>query len=181
MGWIPSFSCANWIGIITCNSIGSRLCTCVESPKPPSSPPPEGQNTVVLAPGVAVHEDILRCTFVASGGPGGQNVNKRSTKAQLRVKIFDLGLPHKAQQRLERLARSVINSDNELVLQSDATRSQAQNKRACIDKLKQLVLRSIVEPKRRRATKPTRGSIERRIDAKKRRGMIKKNRKDPDQ
>ena len=152
----------------------------MESPKPPSQPPSKGDKTVVLAPGLGVHEDVLRCSFVASGGPGGQNVNKRATKAQLRIKIFDLGLPEKAQIRLARLARSIINAENEIILQSDSTRSQAQNKKACIEKLKELVLRAMVEPKKRKKTKPTRGSIERRIGAKKRRGEQKRLRKDLD-
>jgi ribosome-associated protein len=97
------------------------------------------------------------------------------------VLIDELGLSERARRRFERLAGSSINSDGEIVLQSDATRSQAQNKKACIDKLKELVLRAVVEPKKRRATKPTRGSIERRIDAKKRRGEIKRRRRNPEQ
>ncbi len=153
----------------------------MQSPDQPSKPPSADAKAVVLAPGVSVHESVLRCSFVASGGPGGQNVNKRSTKAQLRVFLSDLGLNDFAHKRLTRLARSVINSDGEIVLQSDGTRSQAQNKAACIGKLRELVLRAQVEPKRRKKTKPTRGSIERRIGAKKRRGEQKKLRKDPDQ
>lgn len=136
---------------------------------------------MILAPGVAIREELLRCSFVASSGPGGQNVNKRSTKAQLRVLVDELGLNERARRRFDRLAGSSINSEGEVVIQSDSTRSQAQNKKACIDKLKDLVLRAVVEPKKRRATKPTRGSIERRIGAKKRRGETKRRRRDPDQ
>ncbi|MCA9304724.1 MAG: aminoacyl-tRNA hydrolase [Phycisphaerales bacterium] len=134
-----------------------------------------------LAPGVFVREDLLRCTFVASSGPGGQNVNKRSTKAQLRVFVDDLALNERARRRFVRLAGSSINSEGEVVLQSDGSRSQAQNKKACIDKLRELVLRAVIEPKKRRATKPTKGSIERRISAKKRRGEQKRQRREPDQ
>ncbi len=181
MGKVTTFEVVRWMRITTCNSRAEWLCTGVQTPKPSSNPSPEGSSTVVLAPGVRVREEILRCSFVASGGPGGQNVNKRATKAQLRVKIVDLGLSESAYRRFERLARSLINAEGEVVVQSEATRSQAQNKKACIEKLKELVLRAVVEPKRRRATKPTRGSIERRIEAKKRRGQRKRTRKDFDQ
>jgi len=153
----------------------------VKTPDPPSQKPATTPGTVILAPGVAIREELLRCSFVASSGPGGQNVNKRSTKAQLRVLVDELGLNERARRRFDRLAGSSINSEGEVVIQSDSTRSQAQNKKACIDKLKDLVLRAVVEPKKRRATKPTRGSIERRIGAKKRRGETKRRRRDPDQ
>lgn len=152
----------------------------MSTPDPAPKKPDKAPGTVVLAPGIAVREELLRCTFVSSGGPGGQNVNKRSTKAQLRVVVDELGLNERARRRFDRLAGSSMNSEGEIVIQSDATRSQAQNKKACIDKLKELVLRAVVEPKKRRPTKPTRGSIERRIDAKKRRGETKRRRRNPE-
>lgn len=181
MGARMTFQCARWMWIITCNSTASLLCTWVSTPEQASRQPPNPSGTVVLAPGIAVREELLRCTYVSSSGPGGQNVNKRSTKAQLRVLIDELGLNERARRRFDRLAGSSINSEGELVIQSDATRSQAQNKKVCIDKLKELVLRAVVEPKKRRPTKPTRGSIERRIDAKKRRGETKRRRRNPEQ
>lgn len=167
--------------IITCNSSPSLLCTWVNTPNPSSSPPPKQPGSVNLGPGISVREELLRCSFVASSGPGGQNVNKRSTKAQLRVLVDDLALNERARRRFVRLAGSSMNNEGEVVIQSDASRSQAQNKKACIEKLRELVLRAVVEPKQRRATKPTRGSIERRISAKKRRGEQKRRRMGPDQ
>ena len=109
---------------------------------------------IALAPGVLVSADSITITFVRSSGPGGQNVNKRSTKAQLRINIDDIPLNDRAKARLLRLGRSAINSNNELLLSADDTRSQSRNRKACMDRLSEIVMRSFIEPKARRATKP---------------------------
>ena len=144
----------------------------------PSSSPKSG---VLLAPGVLVPADAISIAFVRSSGPGGQNVNKRSTKAQLRVSIDQIPLSTRAFDRLVRLARGAINSNNELVLSADDTRSQSRNRRACMDRLREIVMRAMIEPKARRATKPTRGSVRRRLEAKKQRSQTKQRRRPPEQ
>lgn len=130
---------------------------------------------------MVVASDAIRITFVRSSGPGGQNVNKRSTKAQLRISIEDIPLDDRARDRLVRLGRSAINTNGELVLAADDTRSQSRNRRACMDRLREIIMRAMIEPRARKATKPTKGSIRRRLEAKKHRAQTKQRRRPPDQ
>jgi ribosome-associated protein len=130
---------------------------------------------------VAVAADSIVVNFVRSSGPGGQNVNKRSTKAQLRINIDEIPLNDRARARLLRLGRSAINTKNELVLSADDTRSQSRNRKACMDRLREIIMRAMIEPKARRATKPTRGSVRRRLEEKKQRSQTKQRRRPPDE
>ncbi|MBX3405225.1 MAG: aminoacyl-tRNA hydrolase [Phycisphaeraceae bacterium] len=143
-----------------------------------------------IAPGVRVPAAVLRFSFARSSGPGGQNVNKVSTKAELRVSVDDLPLPARVRARLRRLAASrfvggeVVADETgrehltggEVVLVCDEHRSQSRNKSECLDRLRELIVAAMAEPKIRRATRPTRGSTERRIAEKKSRGEIKRGR-----
>jgi ribosome-associated protein len=128
----------------------------------------------VLGPGIAVPHDRLELSFISSSGPGGQNVNKRATKCQLRVRIADLGLRPDQAERLATLAGAQTTADGELLLSCDAYRSQERNKAEVLEKLREMVLRSLVKPKRRIATKPSRSSRERRITDKKATGERKR-------
>jgi ribosome-associated protein len=133
-----------------------------------------------LAPGIVLPEGLVEFAFVASGGPGGQNVNKRATKCQLRVRLADIPLSHAQMGRLVRLAGAAATDAGELLIISDEHRSQGQNKAACIDRLGDLVRRALVAPKVRRPTKPSRGSKERRLQEKKVRSEIKARRREVD-
>ena len=128
-----------------------------------------------------VSPDAISISFIRSSGPGGQNVNKRSTKAQLRINIDEIPLNDRARARLLRLGRSAINTKNELVLSADDTRSQSRNRKACMDRLREIIMRAMIEPKARRATKPTRGSVRRRLEEKKQRSQTKQRRRPPDE
>lgn len=179
------FICARSSEQSTCNCIVLLLWTLfMEHDSDPDSRPslgkPSSGTGIALAPGVRVPAQSIQITFVRSSGPGGQNVNKRSTKAQLRIRIDDIPLNDRAHARFCRLARGAINSVGELVLSADDTRSQSRNKKACMDRLREIVMRAMIEPKSRRATKPTRGSIRRRLEDKKRRSETKQRRKPPE-
>ncbi|MEM9373210.1 MAG: alternative ribosome rescue aminoacyl-tRNA hydrolase ArfB [Planctomycetota bacterium] len=140
-------------------------------------PVPENpHHGVPLGPGIYVPESSIRVVFVRASGPGGQNVNRRATKAQLRVHLDDIPLAPGAGARLRRMARGLINAEGELLIQDDSTRSQGRNRDACIDRLRELVMRAMVPPKVRRKTRPTKGSIQRRLDEKKRRSETKRRR-----
>ena len=133
-----------------------------------------------LAPGVALPESVARFEYARASGPGGQNVNKRSTKARLRVMLADIPIDAGARRRLATLAKAYLTEERELLIECDENRSQRRNREACVERLSELVQRAIVKPKPRKKTKPSKGAIERRIQAKKQRGERKDQRRKKD-
>ncbi len=130
-----------------------------------------------LGLGVVVREPALEFTFASSSGPGGQNVNRRSTKARLRVRLEDLPLRPAAARRLATIAAGLITDEGELIITCDTSRSQRANRDECIDRLRELVAQAMVAPKPRKKTKPSRGAVERRLKAKRIKSERKSRRK----
>jgi ribosome-associated protein len=116
---------------------------------------------------IEIPERDLEIRFIRASGPGGQNVNKVASAVQLR---FDLAgtsaLDERVKSRLRALAGQRLNDDGSVLIIARRHRTQDQNRRDALERLADLVRRASIEPKARHATKPTRGSKERRLEHK---------------
>ena len=115
----------------------------------------------------------LQESFVQASGPGGQNVNKVATAVQLRWNIEASSLPAPIKARFRRRYGSRLTQAGDLIIDARSHRSQAQNRRAARERLVEMIKGVAEPPKRRIKTKPTGGSVRRRLAAKKRRGEVK--------
>lgn len=116
--------------------------------------------------------------FARSGGPGGQNVNKVASKASLIWKVqTSTAVPDYVKIRLALRHVRFFNSDGTLTITSQRFRDQDRNRQDCIEKLATIIEDARHAPKVRKATKPTRGSKERRIGEKKKRAAVKQGRR----
>ena len=118
-------------------------------------------------------------SFVHSSGPGGQHVNKVATAVELRLHVSRSGLHPAIADRLRVLAGQRLNNRDEIVLFAQESRSQLRNRAAALVRLGELIREAKVRPKRRVATKPSRGAQRRRVEHKKRRSSVKAHRSKP--
>jgi ribosome-associated protein len=130
---------------------------------------------LIVKPGLEIPDADLEVSFIRSSGPGGQNVNKVASAVQLRFALDrNVTLFEDVKQRLRSLAGQRLNDAGELLIVARESRSQEQNRRIAEQKLLDLVRRALVAPRKRRATKPTRASKERRLETKARKQRNKR-------
>lgn len=129
---------------------------------------------------LSVPRSEFRLGFARSSGPGGQNVNKVNSKVTLHWNVSaNTTLPDDVRQRFLTRYASRLTTEGELVVVSQRFRDQGRNIDDCYEKLRELVLSVAVPPKTRRATRPTRGSKERRLEGKRRQQTTKRLRRGP--
>lgn len=139
------------------------------------------ESDLPVAPGTFIPLSEVEVRAISGGGPGGQHVNKSATRVAI---VWNLRTSRalRDEQRarlLEKLA-SRLDGDGALRIVAGEYRSQQQNRRAALERLQQVVQRALIVPRTRKATKPTRGSVERRLDEKRRRSETKQERRRDD-
>lgn len=126
---------------------------------------------------IAIDERELEESFVLASGPGGQNVNKVSSAVQLRFNVaFSRSLPEPVRYRLMIALKSRLTKDGELILVGRQYRDQIRNRQDVRERLIELIRQAAIEPKKRVKTKPSKASKKRRVDDKKVRGALKRQR-----
>ena len=125
-----------------------------------------------------ISENEIRFVFVRASGPGGQNVNKVASAAQLRFNVMkSLSLSNEIRERLLSVAKKQITRDGVLIIEARRFRTQEANRHDAIERLVKLIHKSVQKPKIRRNTKPTRTSKMLRLEAKHRRTRVKRLRR----
>ncbi len=137
-----------------------------------------GEQFLTINPALRIPLSELRFQMSRSSGPGGQNVNKVNTRVQMWWEVAaSTVLPEDVRERFLAQNATRITREGCLQLECQEFRTQLANRKACLDELAELVRKALVRPKTRRPTRPTRGSRERRIQAKRERSQQKSSRR----
>jgi ribosome-associated protein len=130
--------------------------------------------TIKITPNLNINEAEIQIVFICSPGPGGQNVNKLSTAAQLRFNVLSSpSLPEDIRLRLIDKLGDKLTREGEIIIKASRHRTQERNKQDALDRLVAILKTAVYLPKKRKKTKPTRASVQRRLSEKKLHGKNK--------
>ena len=136
---------------------------------------------IKITDSIYINESELKESFIRSSGPGGQHVNKVATAVQLRFNAKTSGnISKEVYNRLRTIAGSRLTEDGNLIIVSQVHRSQIQNRQVALDKLISLLQQAAKKPKRRKKTRPSRASVEKRLRNKRLQSEKKKSRRNID-
>ena len=139
---------------------------------------PGDQAGLRISAQVSIPDEALQFTAARSGGPGGQHVNTTNSKVTLRVSINAIrGLAHDQRERLVERAGHLLTAAGDLVIHAESTRSQQRNREQALERLRSLIASSLPRPRKRKATRPSRGAVERRLQGKRERSQKKQRRR----
>ena len=134
-----------------------------------------------IGPTLTIPGEELAEAFSRSGGPGGQNVNKVSSKVELRWNLpASRALTPEVREQLMARLGSQLTGEGDLLVKSSRTRDQVRNRADARERLAEIVRAALVRPRKRKKTRPTRGAVERRLAEKKRRAQAKRARRNED-
>jgi ribosome-associated protein len=135
---------------------------------------------LVINSKIQIPESEFSFTYVRSSGPGGQNVNKVNSKAVLRWNaVASPSLPDEVRARLLATHAGRVTSEGDLIVTSQRFRDQGRNAADALDKLREIIARATIRPKKRRATKPSRAAVRRRLESKQAHSRTKQRRQKP--
>ncbi len=132
---------------------------------------------IPVTPTISLNDDELAFQYTRATGPGGQNVNRVQTAVRLTFSLPDSTLPEPVKRRFRTLFPGRLTNDDVVSIEAKEFRTQKANREAAVDRLVSMIRQAATVPKRRRKTKPSRGAKERRLASKKKRGSIKRDRR----